>query len=84
LTALVIGYEVGIRAGLSREGLEYCGGSGIWAPSGINMVKRSDTEEELLILQNIDIVHEIEAERKDYCNIFEFSKTSTDNIQITF
>jgi predicted amidohydrolase len=56
----------------SQEGLEYCGGSGIWAPSGINMLKGSDTEEELLILHNIDIVHEVEAERKDYCYIDDF------------
>jgi len=56
----------------SLDGLEYCGGSGIWAPSGINMLKGSDTKEELLILHNIDIVHEVEAERKDYCYIDDF------------
>jgi len=56
----------------SLDGLDYCGGSGIWAPSGINMIKGSDTEEELLILHNIDIVQEVEAERKDYCYIDDF------------
>ena len=49
----------------SLEGIEYCGSSGIWAPSGINMIKGSDTKEELLILQNIDMIHEVEAERND-------------------
>jgi predicted amidohydrolase len=49
----------------SLEGIEYCGGSGIWAPSGINMLKGSDTKEELLILHNIDMIHEVEAERND-------------------
>ncbi len=43
----------------SLEGIDFCGGSGIWAPSGINMLKGSYTKEELLILHNIDIVHEI-------------------------
>ncbi len=51
----------------SPEGLDYCGSSGIWAPSGINIIKGSDTKEELLILHNIDIVHEIEAEREEFC-----------------
>ncbi|WP_299983758.1 carbon-nitrogen hydrolase family protein [Desulfobacula sp.] len=49
----------------SLDGLDYCGSSGIWAPSGINMLKGSDTKEELLILHNIDMVHEVEAERND-------------------
>ncbi len=49
----------------SLEGLEYCGGSGIWAPSGINMLIGSDIKEELLILHNIDIIHEVKAERND-------------------
>ncbi len=50
----------------SLKGIDYCGGSGIWAPSGINMVKGSDTKEELLILHNIDIVHENEKEKYIY------------------
>ncbi len=74
----------------SLDGLDYCGGSGIWAPSGINMVKGSDTKEELLILHNIDIVHEFKAERKDYCYIDAFRNicreleglnTSTKNLE---
>jgi len=57
----------------SLGGLDYCGNSGIWAPSGINMIKGSDTKEELLILHNIGIVHEVEAERKDFCYIDDFT-----------
>lgn len=49
----------------SLEGINYCGGSGIWAPSGINMLTGSDTKEELLILHNIDMIHEVEAEKND-------------------
>lgn len=50
----------------SLDGLDYSGGSGIWAPSGIEMIKGSDKKEVLLILQNIDMVQEINAERKDF------------------
>ena len=62
----------------SLDGLDYCGGSGICAPSGINMIKGSDTKEELLILHNIDIAHEVEAERKDYCYIDDFRNNNRD------
>ncbi len=47
----------------SLEGIDYCGCSGIWAPSGINMIKGSDIKEEFLILHNIDMVHEVNKER---------------------
>jgi len=49
----------------SLEGVDFCGGSGIWSPSGINMLKGSDIKEELLILHNIDMIHEVEVERND-------------------
>jgi predicted amidohydrolase len=49
----------------SLEGVDYCGGSGIWAPSGINMLKASESKEELLILHNINIMNEIKAERRE-------------------
>jgi len=56
----------------SQEGLDYCGSSGIWAPSGINMIKGSDTKEELLILHNIDIIRETEAEKKEFSFIDDY------------
>ncbi len=46
------------------KGLDYCGSSGVWAPSGINMIKASDVEDELLILHNIEIIQEVKAEKK--------------------
>ena len=49
------------------KGLDYCGNSGVWAPSGINLIKASDVEDELLILHNIDIIQEVKAEKKDFC-----------------
>ncbi len=49
------------------KGLDYCGSSGVWAPSGINMIKASDTKDELLILHNIDIIQEIKSEKKEFC-----------------
>ncbi|MCD4742842.1 MAG: carbon-nitrogen hydrolase family protein [Desulfobacteraceae bacterium] len=49
----------------SIAGVEYCGGSGIWAPSGINILKGSNTKEELLILHNIDMIRELKAERNN-------------------
>lgn len=60
----------------SLEGLDYCGSSGIWAPSGINVIKGSDTEEELLLLHNINIVHEIESEKKEFCFTNDFKHIS--------
>ncbi len=56
----------------TKKGLDYCGNSGIWAPSGINMIKGSDTGEELMILNNIDIIHEVKAEKKEFCFTDDF------------
>lgn len=55
------------------EGMNYCGGSGVWAPSGINTIKASDVEDELLILHNIDIKKEIKKEREDFCFVDDIS-----------
>lgn len=38
-----------------KTGGRYCGGSGIWSPSGIPLVQASHEEEELLIIRNIEI-----------------------------
>ncbi|MCP4670948.1 MAG: carbon-nitrogen hydrolase family protein [Desulfobacula sp.] len=50
----------------SLAGIDYCGNSGIWAPSGVNILKASDSKEELLILHNINMMHEVKAEHKEY------------------
>ena len=49
------------------EGLDYCGSSGVWAPSGMNMIKASDVEDELLIFHNVDILQEVRAEKNEFC-----------------
>lgn len=51
----------------TRKGLDYCGNSGVWAPSGINLIKGSDTRGEYLILHNIDMIPEVRSERKEFC-----------------
>lgn len=56
----------------SLEGLDYCGRSGIWAPSGINMIQGSDSDEELLILHNIALKEDIAAERESFCYLDDF------------
>ena len=50
----------------SIDGLNFCGCSGIWAPSGINQIKGSDIKEELIILHNVDIIGENMKERMEY------------------
>jgi len=46
----------------SLQGLDYCGCSGIWAPSGLNLLQASDTREEFLILHNLDLSSDRDAE----------------------
>lgn len=50
----------------SIKGLDYCGRSGIWAPSGINMILGSDSYDQLLILQNINIQETLSNERASF------------------
>ncbi len=47
------------------SGEVFWGGSGIWAPSGINIVKASNYNEELLIIRNVDIKGERKKEQDD-------------------
>ena len=37
------------------SGVTFWGGSGIWAPSGLNLIQASHINEELLIVHNLDI-----------------------------
>lgn len=48
----------------------FWGGSGIWAPSGLEMIQGSNKEDELLIISNIDIKGEVQKEKDD----FDYSK----------
>ena len=41
---------------------DFWGGSGLWAPSGIPLFQASNKEEQLCLLHQINIQHEVEAE----------------------
>ncbi|BCL61791.1 hypothetical protein DGMP_24840 [Desulfomarina profundi] len=58
----------------SIKGLDYCGRSGTWAPSGINMIMGSDSEEQLLILHNIDIQGTLSNEREPFGVLRDYSE----------
>ncbi len=60
----------------SIKGLNYCGRSGIWAPSGINMILGSDSEDQLLILHNIAIQEALSNERDSFGVLKDFSQLS--------
>ena len=53
-------------------GARFCGGSGIWAPSGIPLLQASRINEELLIIHNIDIVGQRESEIDDHDYTLDF------------
>jgi predicted amidohydrolase len=44
----------------------FCGGSGIWTPSGLPVIRASNHAEELLVLRNIPLKAERELERRDF------------------
>ena len=48
----------------SRE--YFWGGSGIWAPSGMQLLQASNIKEELLIIRNVNIKKQRERERDDF------------------
>jgi len=49
----------------SISGAYFWGGSGIWAPSGMKLLQASHVNEELLIVHNLNIQAERQAERLD-------------------
>ena len=59
------------RHGVS--GVDFWGGSGIWAPSGLPLVQASRTSEELLIAHNVDIRAHREFEKDDFDYALDFS-----------
>jgi len=52
----------------------FWGGSGLWAPSGINIVKASHYNEELLVIRNIDIKGLKKVETDDFDYGLDFSE----------
>lgn len=49
-----------------RGNYEFWGGSGLWAPSGLELAQASNTEEMLLIIHNVDIEGQTSFEHKDF------------------
>ena len=79
LPALATQYQIWILAanGIgphAKPNTAYCGRSGIWSPSGINLILGSDQEEELLILKNIDIQTALKVERADFGCVEDYQK----------
>jgi predicted amidohydrolase len=58
------------RHGISNAA--FWGGSGIWAPSGLNLVQASHFNEELLIVHNLDIKGQRQVELDDFDYAFDF------------
>jgi len=56
------------------SGVKFWGGSGLWAPSGIQIVQSSHLHEELLIVRNIDIKGQRCVETDDIHYSIDFSK----------
>jgi predicted amidohydrolase len=58
------------RHGIS--GATFCGGSGIWAPSGLELVRASRVDDELLIVHNLDIKGAREEEHESFNYAIDF------------
>ena len=54
------------------SGVTFWGGSGVWAPSGLNLIQASHVAEELLIVHNLDIKGAREAERGEFNYAIDF------------
>jgi predicted amidohydrolase len=55
-------------------GAQFWGGSGIWAPSGMCLIQASHTNEELVIVHNVDIEGARDFERDDFDYGFDFKE----------
>jgi predicted amidohydrolase len=53
-------------------GVPFWGGSGIWAPSGLPLIRGSHHNEELLIVHNLDITGARRSEREDFNYTIDF------------
>jgi len=51
----------------------FWGGSGIWAPSGMQLLQGSNIKEELLIIRNVNIKRQRERERDDFDYRIDFN-----------
>ncbi|CAN5451003.1 hypothetical protein BH20ACT19_BH20ACT19_11830 [soil metagenome] len=55
-------------------GARFCGGSGVWAPSGLCLLQASRTHEELLIVHNLDVAGARDAEQDDFDYAVDFKE----------
>jgi predicted amidohydrolase len=53
-------------------GLDFWGGSGIWAPSGLKLIEASHIQEELVVVHNLDIRGARRYELDDFDYEFDF------------
>ncbi len=56
------------------SGATFWGGSGVWAPSGLELVQASHVNEELLIVQNLDIKGAREDEHEEFNYAIDFKE----------
>lgn len=49
-----------------RGNYEFWGGSGLWAPSGVKLLEASHSQEELIVVHNVDIMGEVDKEHDDF------------------
>jgi len=56
------------------SGATFWGGSGVWAPSGLELVQASHVNEELLIVQNLDIKGARDDEHEDFNYAIDFKE----------
>ncbi|MCA1766115.1 MAG: carbon-nitrogen hydrolase family protein [Desulfobulbaceae bacterium] len=57
-----------------KNGSYFWGGSGIWAPSGLNVVQASNITSELILVRNLDIRGQRVREKDDFNYMIEFDK----------
>jgi predicted amidohydrolase len=55
-------------------GAGFWGGSGIWAPSGLCLIQASNSNEELLIVHNVDVQAASEDEHDEFDYAFDFKE----------
>ncbi len=56
----------------------FWGGSGVWAPSGLNILQASNIHEEVLIIRNLDISGQTEREKDEYNYRLDFQQIYSD------
>jgi predicted amidohydrolase len=55
-------------------GATFWGGSGIWAPSGLELIRASNVDDELLVVHNLDIKGARENEHESFNFAIDFSE----------